>query len=170
MMSLQHYLGHQLELPLLGLGLDLANIGPLRFQELEHLMVIMVMMRVMVEMMIVMVIRDQKHLLPPVLAPSLLDDDEDDNVDGNENVVVIVDVDDSTSSLLVLPCPSSSASMASTSGFKSQAQALHQPENMWRRIRNTSATCPTTRLQWKMYTNMLIHLFARSVSMFVNLR
>ena len=40
MMSLQHYLGHQLELPLLGLGLDLANIGSLRFQELEHLMVI----------------------------------------------------------------------------------------------------------------------------------
>ena len=49
-----------------------------------------------------------------------------------------------TSSLLVLPCPSSSTSTASTSGFKSQAQALHQPENMWRRIRNTIATCPTT--------------------------
>ena len=76
-MNLQLYLGHQLELPLLGLGLHLANIGPLRFQELEHLMVILVMMRTMVEMMVVMVI-------------FLLDNDEDDNVDGDENLVVVV--------------------------------------------------------------------------------
>ena len=40
MMNLQRYLGHQLQLPLLGLGFDLADIGPLRFQELEHLIYI----------------------------------------------------------------------------------------------------------------------------------
>ena len=56
MMNLQVYLGHQLELPLLGLSLDLANIGPLRFQELEHLMIILVMIRIK-EMVAIMVIR-----------------------------------------------------------------------------------------------------------------
>lgn len=142
MMNLQRYLGHQLELPLLGLGLDLADIGPLRFQELEHLMMLLVMRRIMVEMMIVMAIRDQKHIFPPALALFLLDNDEDDNIDGDDNLVVfvVVIVGDSTSSLLVLPSPSSSTSTASTSGFKSQAHALHQPENTWRRTRYTSTT------------------------------
>ena len=46
----------------------------------------------MVEMMIVMAIRDQKHIFSPGLALFLLNNDEDDNVDGDDNLVVVEDV------------------------------------------------------------------------------